>query len=377
MYTLDEDVCLVDYKKYYDKPDHGYPLLTFCLRNPFSEEKLRLEDSEIDPQSYASFLLGKNYSPNMLKVRYSNVLLDPLKYVTRYWVEWRNGSFEYILVSKENSKVFIPTFSGSWDDKLYNCYALEIPHNAEIGAFGVEISNNIFSGGVRTEDLAFITMLHAKNQLLISKTLKYMYPRREPNDTYVLRYKLKGVERIKRRNKRNQPCYEDWKNYDSMIYRDYAKRLGCTPPYFSSISDIPSCSSKEQMTAFPFTKRSDDYGKPEPCEGLETIDYEFEEHLTENFIDEASLYINGYFWFGLYIPDQKFKEIVQIKDIDINTLIGYIGGYIGLILGYSILQIPEYLLVLYKKLNLTICINQVFKALSALCIAGKKKMTLL
>ena len=203
LYTLDEDVCLVDYKKYYDKPDYEFPVLTFCLKNPFSEEKLLLEGSEIDPQSYATFLLGKNYSSNMLKVKYSDVLLDVLKYVNRYWVEWRNGSFEYTVVSKENSETLIPSFSGNWNDKFYQCYSLQIPHNEEIGAFGVEINNTIFSGGIRTNDHTFITMIHARNQLLISKTLKYMYPRREPNDSYVLRYKLKGVERIKRRNKRN------------------------------------------------------------------------------------------------------------------------------------------------------------------------------
>ena len=228
---------------------------------------------------------------------------------------------------------------------------MQIPHNEEIGAFGVEINNTIFSGGVRTNDHTFITMIHARNQLLISKTIKYMYQRRERNDTYVLRYKLKGIERIKRRNKRNYPCYEDWKNYDAMIYKAHAKHLGCNPPYFSPTSDIPSCSSKEKMTSFPFTKRSDDYGKPEPCEGLATIDYEFEEHIIEDFNVEGSWYRKGYFWFGLYIYDQKFKEIVQIKDIDINTLIGYIGGYIGLILGYSILQIPEYLVVFIRKVK--------------------------
>ena len=42
---------------------------------------------------------------------------------------------------------------------------------------------------------------------------------------------------------------------------------------------------------------------------------------------------------------------MQIKDIDINTLIGYIGGYIGLILGYSILQIPDYLVVSIRKVK--------------------------
>ena len=337
LFALDEDICMVDYKKYYDKPDHEFPVLSFCLRNPFSEEKLRLEDPDIDPQSYGLYLLGKNYSSNMLKVKYKNVLLDASKHVARYWVKWRNGTFKYTEISN-NNKLLIPSFSGSWDDKFYNCYSLQIPHNAEIVAFSVQISNYIFSGGIRSNDLSFITMLHGRNQLLISKTLKYMYPRREPNDSYVLRYKLKGVERIKRRNKRKHPCFQDWKNYDAMIYKDHAKHLGCTPPYFDSIPDIPPCSDKYQMTAFPFTKRSDDYKKPEPCEGLETIDYEFEEHLTENFIDEASIYINGYFWFGLYIYDQKFKEIVQIKDIE-------------LILRYSILQIPEYLVVFILKVK--------------------------
>ena len=65
---------------------------------------------------------------------------------------------------------------------------------------------------------------------------------------------------------------------------------------------------------------------------------------------------NGSFWFGLYIYDQKFKEIVQIKAIDINGLIGYIGGYIGLILGYSILQIPECIVWLVRMFE-TDCSN--------------------
>ena len=35
--------------------------------------------------------------------------------------------------------------------------------------------------------------------------------------------------------------------------------------------------------------------------------------------------------------------------MDINGLIGYIGGYIGLFVGYSILQIPNTLLTLASK----------------------------
>ena len=35
--------------------------------------------------------------------------------------------------------------------------------------------------------------------------------------------------------------------------------------------------------------------------------------------------------------------------MDFNALIGYIGGYIGLILGYSILHIPEYIVRFVEK----------------------------
>ena len=37
---------------------------------------------------------------------------------------------------------------------------------------------------------------------------------------------------------------------------------------------------------------------------------------------------------------------LNCRDIDLNGLVGHIGGYIGLILGYSLLQIPELILLL-------------------------------
>ena len=55
----------------------------------------------------------------------------------------------------------------------------------------------------------------------------------------------------------------------------------------------------------------------------------------------------GYFWIGIYLYDQKFKEIVQIKAIDMNGLIGYIGGYVGLFLGVSINQISDLFKVIF------------------------------
>ena len=315
LFSLDEDICLVDYKKYYYSTDYGFPKLSFCLKDPFSEAKLRSENSELSPKLYSKFLRGKNFSSSMLKINYSNVVLDATKYVDEYYIKWRNGSRKAGTLSNESRKVLIPSYAGLWDFKFYNCYALQVPDDTEISAFTIKISNLIFPGGVRTNDYKFMTMLHTKNQLLTSDTLSYMYPRRELNDTYVLRYNVNGVEFIRRRNKRNYPCSEDWTNHDAMIMKQHTKFIGCTPPYFNPIPGIPICSSKDQMAASPFTLRFDDYGTLPPCQGMEKIYFNLEEkHKKER---------KGYFWFGLYIFNQKFKEIVQIKEIDLNGLIGY------------------------------------------------------
>ena len=37
------------------------------------------------------------------------------------------------------------------------------------------------------------------------------------------------------------------------------------------------------------------------------------------------------------------------RSMDVNGLIGYIGGYIGLFVGYSILQVPDTILIIIRK----------------------------
>ena len=263
---------------------------------------------------------------------------------------WRNGSGFTVTMSDEDNRILIRTNSFIWDGVFYQCYTLQTPEDTEMSATGISIHNSIFPGGIRTNDARFTTLVHTKNQLLTSGTFKYSYPQREMNDTYVLRYKIKGVEFIRRRNKKNQPCYEDWTNYDAEILRRHVIKSGCSPLYFRNNYNKSFCSSKDQMVSSLFTLRFDEYDIHPPCQGMEKIDYSFEDHVyEEKDISWNTTSSHGLFWFGLYIYDQKYKEIVQIKAIDVNGLIGYIGGYIGLILGYSILQIPECIVMLMRK----------------------------
>ena len=356
LFLVDDDICLVDYNRYYDTPDHSFPQLSFCLRNPFSLAHLQTENSTVDPELYSEFLGGKVFSPSMFNINYSEVMFNPSSYIDRYAIEYRNGTMLVFQVTNDDKGLLTLSFSGFWTSRFYNCYTLNVPNDKDISVFSIEMGNGLYPDNVRTNNYTFLSLLHYQNQLLTSgNTLIYNFPRKEANDSYAMRFRVKGTELITRRNKRNSPCCEDWNNHDAIILKQHAESIGCIPPYFSPIQNIPKCFTKDEIANSSFKLRFDDYGINPPCQGMEKIYFSYEEQDMEG----TNWYRPGYFWIGLYIFDQKFKEIVQIKEIDLNALIGYIGGYIGLILGYSILQIPEYierlniniqrLIVMYKK----------------------------
>ena len=348
LYFLDDDICLVDYKKYYDIPDYNFPVLSLCIKNPFSLSTLKRQNPSVDIETFAKFLSGEYFSPELLKVNYSDVAHDFSKYVTQYWIRWRNGRSKTVSV-RDDSKFLIPSFRGFWTDEFYSCYSLEIPHQKNISGFFVLLNNTVvYPSGRRSGNYDTLVLIHETNQLLISgESIKNSFPKRERKKTYSMDFGIKEVERIRRRNKLFQPCNENWRNFDYDILQDHAQSVGCTPPYYSNIKNIPSCTTQEQIRKSMFTLQLDDYGKFPPCQGIHRVDYRFD----ETDLDGTEWSGSGEFWIGLYINNQKFKDVVQRQAIDLNGLIGYIGGYTGLILGYNILQIPDYILVLKWKMQ--------------------------
>ena len=49
-----------------------------------------------------------------------------------------------------------------------------------------------------------------------------------------------------------------------------------------------------------------------------------------------------------------FQEFTQSRAIDWQALVGNVGGYVGLCLGYALMQIPTFLKGLFEKIKSTI-----------------------
>jgi hypothetical protein len=67
------------------------------------------------------------------------------------------------------------------------------------------------------------------------------------------------------------------------------------------------------------------------CTSIEDIRYTFDE-------TDVDWWGNDWFWISITLP-KSFKEISQVRAVDIQTVIGNAGGYVGLFLGRKILVV--------------------------------------
>ena len=123
--------------------------------------------------------------------------------------------------------------------------------------------------------------------------------------------------------------------------------VGCTPPYATSHHNISMCTEQNQMKQISNSQLNgligEEYGEL-PCRGIEKINYA----VTEIDQEETAV---PYFTICFNFPELSYKEIKRVRDFDVQALVGNVGGYIGLFLGYALMMIPQFL----KGLGTQIC----------------------
>ena len=119
----------------------------------------------------------------------------------------------------------------------------------------------------------FFTLLHYPNQLLLSaSSAKYDWKQRPDNSTYSMRFKIESMEILNKRNKNNDPCKDNWQNYDFDILTEHVKGMKCRAPYHNSFDHFPLCFTNlklQQAKAFSLNNMELMY----PCKIAEKISF--------------------------------------------------------------------------------------------------------
>ena len=136
--------------------------------------------------------------------------------------------------------------------------------------------------------------------------------------------------------------------------------VGCRPNYLKYDIDLPTCSSKDEMANFTNLFFSQYLGQgttilglPKPCREIQNLRINFKELNPKNLPGYHGqigkpVQDSGFFVVSVAFTTNEFKEIKQIQAYSLTSLIGNAGGYIGLLMGYAICQLPQTLLLLFR-----------------------------
>ena len=149
--------------------------------------------------------------------------------------------------------------------------------------------------------------------------------------------RISGITVLRRRTDARIPCNASLENEDHEYQKRIIRKVGCVPPYWVS-SHLPTskykmCTSTSELSKaynhsrFGNVKQSLEQNDP-PCEEMivsTSVDLQYGNDLNMNF---------------QYRTDQ-YLEITNKRDFGVTNLWSSIGGFVGIFLGYSLLQLPE------------------------------------
>ena len=141
-------------------------------------------------------------------------------------------------------------------------------------------------------------------------------------------YVVNSIEILKRRDKRGEPCQPGYVNLDKYMIERHIDNVKCRPPYLMEPTNHPMCNTQEEIKRSTFDlKIKSEKGHVKPCLGMSKVDFQYTTDWSERN--------NTWIGLGIVYPEQM-KIIVQSQAVDIHSLVGNIGGYIGLFLGINV-----------------------------------------
>ena len=121
---------------------------------------------------------------------------------------------------------------------------------------------------------------------------------------------------------------------------EHINRVGCSNPYL--IQSKPACANATKMKESRYAMNIIDFTF-NPCQGLSNADIEYIDNPYNSTKDSR-------LWLRIQYPSE-IKKITQTQSVDLHSLVGNIGGYIGLFLGINsincVVRIMPYVLKIY------------------------------
>ena len=213
------------------------------------------------------------------------------------------------------------------------CFSFDIPYNQNSNIRGISITLNetIFLNETRphewpwdpnTPGISFA--MHLKSQLLLSySTMKNRWNKRDVNSPthYEMEFAVNTLDIVTYRNKKREPCVQDWKDYDKVLYEELMDRIGCQVKYWKLNSTVIYCNTTDEF------EEIDNYFQdllkniitpPPPCRTIKQTQYEYKDIEYNNDIKESGIDIVVDF----KTLNHHYKEISLVEAYTAESFMG-------------------------------------------------------
>ena len=342
-YMKNEDQSKLLYREFDDSPEGKYPMISICFQavENLIDSSTSI-NNHINATEYQQAILGKKKDiTNILRnYEFDNVTLKFQDYLLDTYIENLNYEKTYGLIFRKN-----------YQDPLLICFSW----NAKNVVSGLKLLLNLKKLkqiAVKTHEYYFTIHVTYEGQLI--RNLVYIH--KEDlfllhNKTYNhIRVDLSGFSLMHLRPDAKRECNPIHQSDDIHWMNHVAEHIGCVPQYWTRFVQRPllrECNSKSQYyNASRYLPMINRTGAnmifsmhKRPCNKMKiTTGVKFLNFYREDVLKVDFRYLSN-----------EYEEIKNVRDIGLENLVANIGGYVGMLLGVSLLQCSTFLITILQK----------------------------
>ena len=359
-FSDNDDATSITYRKFSETPEDKYPTVSVCFKgahfhwpydldlyNAFelTAEQLQLMLKgkpsfryEYQPSSrlfrrIPTFVNNQSYaSYDKFHLKFSDWLLEA-KFTTLDETDSRFSN------TRSNETVIETSFNISYQIPDTICFARDSTYTSKLIRIedSLIFDRRLMESGVyaNTEIQVFI---HYPGQLIRSLAIpSFISSFRDYQYEKLLTFKISQSTIIRRRS----ACNSTIEDYDTYLTNQVINKAKCIPSYWTEIikdkSGLSLCTSLYQLQMVDkYTRdwKNVTEGSSRPCVDMYNI-------VGWNWLDPVGAQKSDESQIKFYYQEQYYQELRYLPDFDLETFISNIGGFVGIFLGYSMMQFPE------------------------------------
>ena len=356
-----EDMCDVSYKRFLQDNQSIYPDVTVLIPYQLNETAFEMLGLGINVSTFTRILQGQEWDDEMLRIPLEDVRLKSDNYLIASCAisSWLDGCRP---IETINEKIFL---GGSIS------HAFQLPRDKLITYASFRFRKSIFSNGFFPVDQELMITFQYPNRMYRSQGSFFYFKNGfniedEKYKNHTIDFKMRDMEVLQRRQKRGSECLEDY-DFDERKKEEMMREVGCRP-YFWNHSTIDEICRTQQQFNHLMRRNSEIWSRLKqtaendipPCTEIQKLQIDLsieatkisfdQEHTELTDIKVKDIGNDTWFEIKLSIQTDTFKEIKQKRAYTPQSLIGNIGGYLGLLIGFTLLDLFKYIMTIHSRI---------------------------